>query len=104
MKEADFTRACLLLLIDREPGYAYDIRRRFAEVGVAPRPEAMYRLLRRMEEDGLVRSKVGPSTKGPNRRNYVVTKAGRERLQTLAAEIEKARDGLDAFLRFFENG
>jgi DNA-binding PadR family transcriptional regulator len=45
-------------------------------------PGSVYRLLRAMEQDGLVDSSWQPAAAGPSRRTYVITRLGR----TLLAE------------------
>lgn len=58
----------------------------------------MYRALRSLERDALVRSGWAPSSGGPDRRIYELTPAGIEELHRLAQGLAGARDVLDVFL------
>lgn len=73
----------ILLGLLREPGTGYDLKAVFderishfwsAEFG------QIYPTLNRLEERGLLGSRVEPSEKGPNRRVYSLTAEGREEL------------------------
>ena len=73
----------ILLGLLREPGTGYDLKAVFderishfwsAEFG------QIYPTLNRLEERGLLESRVEPSEKGPNRRVYSLTDEGREEL------------------------
>ncbi len=73
----------ILLGLLREPGTGYDLKSVFderishfwsAEFG------QIYPTLNRLEERGLLESRVEPSEKGPNRRVYTLTGEGRQEL------------------------
>ncbi len=73
----------ILLGLLREPGTGYDLKSVFderishfwsAEFG------QIYPTLNRLEERGLLESRVEPSEKGPNRRVYSLTRDGRKEL------------------------
>ncbi len=73
----------VLLGLLRSPATGYDLRRTF-ETGAAHYWAAelsqIYPALKKLEADGLVRSEDAPSTRGPRRRLYHRTPAGREAL------------------------
>lgn len=50
---------------------------------------SMYRLLRAMEEDGLVSSSWQTAESGPSRRVYVITERGLEALETMAHSLSQ---------------
>ena len=58
----------------------------------------LYRALRRLEEEGLVRSEWDADAPGPARRVYELTDAGRELLGQWVAALARARDRIDRFL------
>jgi poly-beta-hydroxybutyrate-responsive repressor len=63
----------------------------------------LYRTLRQFEEDGLVTSSWDTEGRGPARRGYQITDAGREYLEWWAADIRKTRAQLDQFLTEYES-
>ena len=58
----------------------------------------LYRALRRLEEEGLVRSEWDADAPGPARRVYELTDAGRELLAQWVDALARARDRIDRFL------
>ena len=76
---------CVLALLAREDGYAYDIASRLAEdIGMGE--GTIYPLMRRMQTDGLVKTYLVESASGPPRKYYQLTKAGRAALTAQTAE------------------
>jgi PadR family transcriptional regulator PadR len=76
---------CVLALLARQDGYAYDIASRLAEA-IGMGEGTIYPLMRRMQSDGLVTTYLEESSSGPPRKYYQLTKAGR------AALIEQKAD------------
>ena len=67
----NYLRPCLLLLIAEKPSYGYDLLVRLGELGLRHvDPGMLYRSLRAMEQEGLVRSSWQGSDIGPPRRTY----------------------------------
>ena len=93
----------LLLLLDGGATYGYDLRRAFAARGLSPDPAAMYRMLRKLEEDKWVESRWLSSDAGPRRRFYRLTTRGRRNLDEIAALIAAIRDSYDRYLRDYEH-
>jgi PadR family transcriptional regulator PadR len=76
---------CVLALLSRADGYAYDIASRLAEdIGMGE--GTIYPLMRRMQSDGLVKTYLEESASGPPRKYYQLTKAGRTALAAQTAE------------------
>lgn len=95
----NFLRPAILLLLREEPAHGYDLIERLHPLGVTRAdPGGLYRALRALEDEGLVRSSWEPSMTGPERRIYEITRAGGEELHRLAAALEAGRNRLDAFL------
>jgi len=95
----NFLRPCLLLLLHESPAHGYELRERLRPLGFnRDDPGRLYRALRALEAAGLVRSAWQASTGGPDRRTYQLTRAGEDRLQQAAAELQSMHAILDAFL------
>ena len=61
-------------------------------------PGAVYRTLRTMEENNLVRSRWDTSGAGPAKRVYVLSEEGRAHLRCWLRALKERRDALDAFI------
>ena len=95
----NFLRPCVLLLLLEHPAHGYDLLERLVALGFSrDDPGGLYRALRALEGDGLVRSSWEPSTAGPDRRTYQLTRAGREELHEHAHALTQTREILDGFL------
>jgi poly-beta-hydroxybutyrate-responsive repressor len=99
----NFLRPCLLLLLREEPAHGYDLLQRLKPFGfVRDDPGRLYRALRSLEREGLVRSAWEASTSGPDRRIYELTRAGMEELHLATKSLADAADVLDVFLTRYE--
>ncbi len=90
----------LLLQLARKPAHGYELMDALDEGadGQAPDPGTLYRTLRALEEDGLVRSAWDTEGAGPARRVYELTDQGVEFLHAWAVSIRGTRAQLDRFL------
>lgn len=94
----NFLRPCVLLLLREQPAHGYDLLERLRALGFPRDPGGLYRALRAFEHDGLVRSGWEPSTTGPERRIYELTRAGKEELHRHAQALADSREIVDVFL------
>jgi poly-beta-hydroxybutyrate-responsive repressor len=94
----NFLRAWLLLLLTESPAHGYDLVERLDSLDVGRDAGSLYRALRALEHEGLVRSTWEASLIGPDRRRYVVTETGQERLRAWADVLEAVQASLAAFL------
>jgi PadR family transcriptional regulator PadR len=78
---------CVLALLSRGDGYAYEIAGRLAE-GIGMCEGTIYPLMRRMQNDGLVKTYLAESASGPPRKYYKLTSAGRAAFAEQQAEWE----------------
>lgn len=95
-----FVQPRVLLLLEQQPDYGYALLERLGnEAGMpAVDPGLLYRTLRQMEHDGLLRSTWDTQGQGPARRLYEVTPKGVEMLHAWAVRIEQTRRRLGDFL------
>ncbi len=96
-----FAEAELLLALAAGRAHGYELIGKVEDLGV---PEGsvdlgnVYRTLRAMESEGLVRSEWATSGSGPARREYELTEAGREGLRAWGTALRRTRGSLDRFL------
>lgn len=94
----------LLAILDRskEPLYGYEIAKRLEEGAGEELPMkrgTLYPVLRSLEEQGLLASRVEPSVAGPPRKYYSITDQGREVLAMWKTMWERTQNFVNAALR-----
>jgi DNA-binding PadR family transcriptional regulator len=94
--------AWLLLLLNDGATHGYELRRLLEEHGVVTETGAMYRTIRKLENEGRAASRWEDSAAGPRRRLYQVTNKGRRDLHDLVGSIRLTRDVHTAFLQVHE--
>jgi poly-beta-hydroxybutyrate-responsive repressor len=93
----------VLLLLREEPAHGYDMLQRLRPFGfTGDDPGRLYRTLRALEQDGLVRSAWESSASGPDRRRYELTRKGLKELHAAAKTLDDAREILEAFVSRYE--
>ena len=98
-----YLRPCLMLLIAETPSHGYDLLERLEELGLgATDPGGLYRTLRAMEREDLVKSEWETSTAGPARRTYTLTDEGADWLHAWAGALRESRRFLTRFLQRYE--
>ena len=99
----NFLRPCILLLLREEPAHGYDLLERLKPLGFErDDPGRLYRSLRGLEDEGLVRSAWEPSGTGPDRRIYELTREGVEQLHVASRSLGEVRELLGFFLSRYE--
>ncbi len=96
-----FVEPALLAVLARSEGYGYDLVRAIEEATggeVVPDTGGLYRLLRRLEEDGFVTSQWQEGGSGPQRRSYCITDDGRALLEHWIGHLEERRHALDVLI------
>ena len=82
--------------------YGYELMERASAFGFeAMNPGTLYRTLRQMEKNGVVKSSWETSKGGPARRMYSITDAGEAYLDFWAQALEQDRRNMDAFFRTY---
>lgn len=99
----NFLRPCLLLLLAEDPSHGYDLLEQVSALGLEQSdPGGLYRALRAMEQEGLVRSWWEPSDAGPARRTYTLTDDGTDWLHAWAGSLREVRRLLGRYLDRYE--
>ena len=99
----NFLRPCLLLALAESPSHGYELMDAVAGLGLRPTdPGGLYRTLRAMEQDGLIRSWWQPSENGPARRTYTLTEDGADWLHAWAGSLREVRRLLGGYLERYE--
>ena len=95
----------ILLTLREWNSYGYELMKRAVGFGFgAMNPGTMYRTLREMEENGVVKSKWQTTEGGPARRVYSITDAGEAYLQFWAKSLEQYQRNMDAFFQLYTGG
>ena len=99
----NYLRPCLLLLLAEGTAHGYELLEQVTALGMhRVDPGGLYRCLRAMDEEGLVRSAWEPSASGPARRTYTVTDEGRDWLHVLAGSLAEVAGALATYRRRYE--
>lgn len=99
----NFLRPALLLLLAEGTAHGYELLERVGGLGLDRTDTGgLYRCLRAMDEDGLVRSSWEPSSAGPARRRYELTAEGRAWLDAAAASVAELTSSLASYGRRYQ--
>jgi PadR family transcriptional regulator, regulatory protein PadR len=101
-----FVEPSLLLLLREGPLHGYELLDRIPELGLEGRLDVgnLYRLLRGLEDEGLVRSEWNAELPGPAKRTYELTAEGRRLLDRWAEALRRAEQTITGFLERYEEG
>jgi PadR family transcriptional regulator, regulatory protein PadR len=99
-----FTEPALLLLLRERPAHGYDLLERLPELTGEERVEMgnLYRLLRALEEEGLVTSQWDETSPGPAKRRYAISDRGSALLEQWVDALRRSRDRTSSFLERYE--
>jgi PadR family transcriptional regulator, regulatory protein PadR len=102
-----FVEPALLLLLRERPMHGYELLERLPELtGDETRVDVgnLYRVLRALEDEGIVTSEWSAELPGPARRTYELTEAGRGLLDRWAEALRDAGHVIDGFLSRYTEG
>ena len=88
---------CVLALLARRESYAYEIASTLA-ASVGMGEGTIYPLMRRMQDDGLVDTRLAESSIGPPRKYYRLTSMGRAAYAAQKREWRAFSDAVDQLL------
>ena len=99
-----FSEPALLLLLLERPTHGYDLLEALPALTGDTRVDMgnLYRVLRALEEDGLVTSQWEAGAPGPAKRTYELTAEGKRLLDEWAAALRRSRERIDLFLDRYE--
>jgi PadR family transcriptional regulator, regulatory protein PadR len=99
-----YVEPSLLLLLRERPLHGYELLERIPELGVEGRVDIgnLYRLLRSLEDEGLVRSEWSAELPGPAKRTYELTDDGKRLLDRWAEALRRAQTTIATFLERYE--
>src|SRR3954468_1870774 len=99
-----FVEPSLLLLLRERPLPGYELIERLPEIAGEGRVDVgnLYRLLRALEEEGLVTSEWSAELPGPAKRTYELTEEGRRLLDRWAEDLQRAGKTISSFLERYE--
>src|SRR5919108_3774223 len=100
-----FVEPSLLLLLRERPMHGYELIERLPDVaGVETRVDVgnLYRILRKLEEEGIVSSEWSADLPGPAKRTYELRPAGRRLLDRWAEALRAAQGVISGFLERYE--
>lgn len=99
----NYLRPCLLLLLAEGTSHGYELLDQVGSLGLdRVDPGGLYRCLRAMEEEGLVRSEWEPSASGPARRTYELTEDGADWLHVMAGALQDVARSLATYRRRYQ--
>ena len=92
--------AALLVLLAERPTHGYELLDALPGLVGSDRVDVgnLYRVLRALEDEGLVRSEWSADLPGPAKRTYWLTDEGRAALDAWLDALESLRGELDGFL------
>jgi poly-beta-hydroxybutyrate-responsive repressor len=96
-----FLQPSILLLLRQKPSYGYELiedlkKGSFLETN--PDAGAVYKILRKLEANGFVKSSWLTKEKGPAKRTYTITAKGKKLLTEWSKSISQKRDIFNRFL------
>jgi PadR family transcriptional regulator PadR len=99
-----FSEPALLLLLRERPAHGYELLEALPALTGESRVDMgnLYRVLRALEEDGLVTSRWESGEPGPTKRIYELTPEGARLLDEWAAALRRSRERMDGFLQRYE--
>jgi poly-beta-hydroxybutyrate-responsive repressor len=99
-----FVEPALLLLLRERPMHGYELIERLPEVAPEGRVDIgnLYRLLRALESEGIVRSEWRGDLPGPAKRTYELTEAGERLLDRWAEALRDAQGVIASFIERYD--
>jgi PadR family transcriptional regulator PadR len=99
-----FGEPALLLLLRERRSHGYELLERLPELTLEGRVDMgnLYRVLRALEEEGIVTSSWDDDAAGPAKRVYALTEAGDRLLDRWSDALREVRAQIDEFLTRYD--
>lgn len=99
-----FSEPALLLLLRERATHGYELLEALPSLTGEARVDMgnLYRVLRALEEDGLVTSRWEAGAPGPAKRTYELTAEGNRLLDEWAAALRRSRERIETFIDRYE--
>lgn len=104
-KPEKFLEPCVLLLLFEQPTHGYDLIEQLERFGFDTKTQdvgAIYRTLRKLENNGMVASRWEAGGSGPAKRLYEVTGEGKEFLEEWVQSIQFTKSRLENYLKEYD--
>lgn len=101
-----FIQPSILLFLSRRPSYGYELIEKLKDLGFHEESidiGAVYRTLRKLEEEGFVKS-FWQKKKSRKKRIYKITPNGRILLRLWVERIKERKEALEKFIKFYHGG
>ena len=95
----------ILRILHQKPSHGYQIMEELERITAEkyiPEPGAVYTMLRRMDERGIVTSEWEKKETGADRRVYTITEAGVKVLKEGLGMVKKRRQLMDSLVQFYD--
>ena len=101
-----FVEPAILLVLSEGPRHGYELIELLPELAGEDRIDVgnLYRVLRALEEDGLLESQWRGDLPGPAKRTYTLTPAGRKLLDRWAEALRGAQNEITIYLERYDEG
>jgi PadR family transcriptional regulator PadR len=95
----------VLLLLREGPRHGYELLDRLPELVGEERVDVgnLYRVMRALEDEGIVESEWRADLPGPAKRTYTLTDAGRRLLEQWVDALRATREEISAFIDRYES-
>ncbi|MBB6061974.1 poly-beta-hydroxybutyrate-responsive repressor [Thermosipho japonicus] len=97
-----FIEPFVLLIIAQSPLHGYEIANKLLEFGIEltglGQMGNLYRILSKLEEEGLLRFEWDNTNQGPSKKVYYITPEGLEYLKRSVEELEKINNTISRFI------
>lgn len=105
-RSSRFLVPALLLLLAEKSSHGYELTERYSDIGFTEAgsdPGAVYRTLKLLESEELIKSKWDTEEAGPAKKVYSITPEGVEMLSSWAVNILKRKKIFEVFIERYNN-
>lgn len=94
---------CILLIIEQEETYGYEISQKLADYGFAAISEgSIYPLLLRLQKEKVIEGSIRKSKAGPKRKYYHLTDEGKKRVELFTSDWKSLAQSVNRLIDEWE--